>query len=89
MHTYKAILRGNRLEWYDTPPAGLASEHPVAVQVIFLDDIEQTTSNTQPGQQMAEVLEQLAQANAFMGIDDPATWEREIRHDRELPDRET
>jgi len=89
LHTYKAIVRGNRLEWYDTLPAGRASGHPVAVHVIILDDMEQTTSNAQPGQQMAEVLEQLAQAHTFTEIDDPAIWEREIRRDRELPDRET
>ncbi len=39
------------------------------------------------GQQMAAVLEKLAQAQAFAGID-PVAWQRDLRQDRELPGRD-
>ena len=38
------------------------------------------------GQRMAAVLEKLAQAQAFAGID-PVVWQRSLREDRELPGR--
>ena len=86
--TYKAILRGNRLEWQDTPPAHLTPEHPITVQVTILDETEQMTRNGQSGPQMAAVLEQLATMHAFPEITDPVAWERELRQDRALPERE-
>jgi hypothetical protein len=89
LRTYKAILRGNRLEWNDTPPAALASEHPIAVHVTILDEGEPAMMNGQPGLQMAALLEQLADIHALAKITDPAAWEREIRQDRTLPDRDT
>jgi hypothetical protein len=36
---------------------------------------------------MADILAQLAAKRVLDGIDDPVTWERDIRHDRSLPDR--
>ena len=39
------------------------------------------------GQRMAAVLEKLAQAQAFAGID-PVAWQQDIRQDRELPGRD-
>jgi|GraSoiStandDraft_16_1057320.scaffolds.fasta_scaffold8427368_1 hypothetical protein len=87
LHTYKAILRGNRLEWYDTPPAALTTEQPVAVHVTILDE-PAPPKDVQPGHQMAAILEQLAAIHALADLTDPAAWERDIRQDRSLPDRE-
>lgn len=87
LQTYKAILRGNRLEWSDTPPADLTPEHPVAVHVTILEHAEQTIGRVHSGGQMAVILEQLAKVYAFMEVTDPAGWEREVRQDRTLPDR--
>jgi hypothetical protein len=36
---------------------------------------------------MAAALEKLSQAQAFAGID-PVVWQRDVRQDRELPDRD-
>jgi hypothetical protein len=85
--TYKAILRGNQLEWRGTPPAVLVHEQPIAVQVTLLKEPVQP-SDIQPGQQMAAILEQLAAIHAFPDLTDPLSWERDIRQDRPLPERE-
>jgi hypothetical protein len=88
LHTYKAILRGNQLEWSETPPASILPDQPIAVQVTILDETEQAQQGIQPGREMAVLLEQLAQVHALADIADPAAWEREIRQDRVLPDRD-
>lgn len=40
------------------------------------------------GQRMAAILEELAQAGGTRAIDDPVTWQQELRADRPLPGRE-
>lgn len=37
---------------------------------------------------MADVLEQLAAGYSLTDLADPMVWEREIRRDRDLPNRE-
>lgn len=78
LQTYKAILRGNRLEWHGAPPAALTIEQPVAVHVTILEE-PALPPDTPPGQQMAAILEQLAAIHAFTDLTDPAGWERDIR----------
>jgi hypothetical protein len=81
--TYRAILRGDRLEWTDPGPVDLNPEQPV--EVIILDEPDQTANR---GRRMAEALEKLAATDAFSEISDPSEWQREIRKDRPLPGRE-
>ena len=88
LQTYKAILRGNRLEWRDSPPDALPEDHPVAVHVTILDDIVPASISQHSGQRLAAVLEQLAQIHALADITEPADWERDVRSDRPLPNRE-
>ncbi|MCI0391228.1 MAG: hypothetical protein MOB07_21010 [Acidobacteria bacterium] len=40
------------------------------------------------GVEMAEILERLAAHHPFAEIEDPVAWQREVRQDRPLPDRE-
>ena len=88
--TYKAILRGNQLEWDDNSRVNIAADHAVAVYVTILDEpIAPVAEADDLGQRMATALEKLAQLHACDGIVDPAAWERQIRQDRELPGRET
>ncbi len=87
LHTYKAILRGNRLEWSDTPPDDISTDQPVAVHVTILESVDQAAQIVHPGVAMAAILEQLALAETFAEITDPAAWEREQRQERRLPDR--
>jgi hypothetical protein len=54
--TYKAILRGNRLEWRDERPEGLSPERELPVIVTILDEPESPGR----GSRMAEALRRLA-----------------------------
>ncbi|MGH9326481.1 MAG: hypothetical protein ACRD2B_07330 [Terriglobia bacterium] len=83
-NTYKAVLRGNRLEWSEEVPERLTGDRPVTVQVTVLEG----GAKPGQGQQMADALEKLARLNALAEIPDPAEWEREQRQDRRLPGRD-
>jgi hypothetical protein len=81
--TYKAILRGNRLEWSGEKPEGLSAERELPVIVTIMDESES------PGQgaRMAEALRKLADAGGVRAIEDPLQWERASRRERPLPGR--
>lgn len=83
--TYRAILKGDRLEWTDSEPTDLNPEQPV--QVTILDAPDHTDTTTQ-GQRMAKALEGIAASDGLSQIQDPVEWQREIRKDRPLPGRE-
>src|SRR5258705_13449460 len=89
LQTYKAILRGDRLEWRDSPPETLTSERAIAVQVTILDEETTLEKSDSPGSIMAALLDQLASLDTFAEMGDPQFWQREVRQDRGLPDRET
>jgi hypothetical protein len=84
LHTYKAILHGDHVEWLEKPPA---KPHPMQVYITFL---EETASEPVPdrGQAMAEALAVLANRGTFATISDPVAWQRETRSERTLPNRE-
>lgn len=81
--SYRAILKGDRLEWADNEPRDLNPEQPVEVTILAALDDRATR-----GRRMAKALEQLAADNALSHIQDPVEWQREIRKDRPLPGRE-
>lgn len=81
--TYRAVLKGDRLEWADPGPVDLNPEQPV--EVTILDEPDQTADRRK---RMAEALEKLAASDAFSQISDPVEWQREIRKDRPLPGRD-
>ena len=81
--SYRALLKGNRLEWSDVVPSDLAAEQPV--EVTILDQPNQLAIRRE---RMAKALEKLASINAFSGISDPSEWQREVRKDRPLPGRD-
>jgi len=90
--TYKAILRGNGLEWRGNVGKHVPTDRAVAVYVTVLDepltdaDADQRVSGQ--GARMAAVLEWLAEIHALPDISDAAAWEREARRDRALPGRD-
>lgn len=88
LRTYKAILRGNRLEWDEAAPETGSADQPIAVHVTILDSLDASLAALTTGQQMAAVLEQLARETTRTVINDPVAWQREQRRDRDLPDRE-
>lgn len=88
--TYKAILRGNRLEWRGSVRQHPPTDRPMAVYVTVLDEPLGEVNAHEEGQgaRMAAALERLAEIHALADIDDAAAWEREARQERVLPDRE-
>jgi len=85
MSTYTALLRGDRLEWLGEAPES-QTDAPLRVQVTT---VEPVTEGHARGPAMAAMLEKLAVRGTFAAIPDPVKWQRELRHDRALPDRET
>jgi len=43
--------------------------------------------NEQRGQKMADILEKISKTKTFSDIADPLAWQKEIRQDRPLPER--
>lgn len=83
LHTFRAILKGNLLEWQEEVNQWFQGDRTVQVLVTLLDE-EAITITHNRGQQMAAILEKLAQSQAFSEID-PLVWQRQIRQDRERP----
>jgi len=84
LRTYKAILRDNQVEWLEQPP-----EKSGTIQV-YITVLEEPAPEPLPqrGRMMAEALAELARRGTFADISDPVAWQRELRSERALPDRE-
>lgn len=87
LQTYKAILRGNRLEWRGDGPEHIDEEQAVEVYVTILKEAATASEISDQGKRMSAALETLAGINALSDISDPSAWQREQRQDRPLPDR--
>ncbi len=88
LRTYRAILRGNSLEWNEDAPKCLEGEKAVEVHVTILKEAAIPSATLARGKGMAEALEKLAAIDALSEISDPSAWQREQRQDRSLPDRD-
>lgn len=88
LQTYKAILRGNRLEWNDAAPQVVSDDQAIAVHVTILHETQAPSNLQTSGQTMAAILEQLASRPTLSSINDPVMWQREQRSERPLPGRE-
>jgi hypothetical protein len=86
MHTYKALLRGDRLEWLGEAPDP-QTDAPLTVHVTVLEQ-ERPVAGHARGHAMAVLLEKLAERRTFSAITDPVRWQRELREERGLPGRE-
>lgn len=87
LQAYKAVIRGNQIEWQDETPAALTSNQAVPVIVTFLEEPTPAPQPNDIGAKMAAILEELAQLGGVTSIDDPLAWEREMRTSDTLPDR--
>ncbi len=87
--TYRAVVKGDRLEWLGEIPPEIARNREVSVDVTILRDERFSASRAaNTGERMAAALEKLAASGAVASIEDPAAWQREIRRDRPLPGRD-
>lgn len=86
LRSYKAILKGKQLEWVGEKPDSL---HKVLnVKVTVLDDLTGLDLKT-TRQKMGKILDKIAQHKHLETvIKDPVAWQRKIREDRNLPERE-
>ncbi|HIK10791.1 MAG TPA: hypothetical protein IGS52_11065 [Oscillatoriaceae cyanobacterium M33_DOE_052] len=85
LRTYKALIRGSHIEWQEEAPN--LEDGSVAVHITILQE-DSIISPAQRRQKMVEALAKLAAINAFADID-PMQWQRQVRQDRSLPDRES
>ena len=72
--TYKAILRGDRVEWLDGKPNPQA---PVEVEISVREDEPQITAKERRAK-AAAALRKIAKMGGT-GIEDPVAWQREQR----------
>jgi len=86
MRTYKALLRGDRLEWLGEAPEP-QTDAPLSVHVTVLEQ-EPPAEGQARGYAMAALLEKLADRRTFSAITDPVRWQRELRQERGLPGRD-
>ncbi|HTL89427.1 MAG TPA: hypothetical protein VL134_08490 [Leptolyngbya sp.] len=87
LQTFKAVLKGNLIEWLDEAPQ--LGDQSISVHITVLETVlEESVSldSATRGQRMAEVLEKLAANRSFSDID-PLDWQREVRHERPMPGR--
>ena len=82
---YKAILRGDRIEWEDDVPEQIRSQTALTVFVTIPD--QPVAADDTRGSRMAEALERLAANGGVGSITDPSQWQRDERKDRDLPGR--
>lgn len=82
---YKAILRGDRIEWEEDIPEEIRNQPALTVFVTILD--QPVAADDTRGLRMAEALERLAASGGVASINDPLQWQHEQRQDRDLPGR--
>ncbi len=85
--TYSGIMRDNRIEWSGDEPASAPPGQAIRVFVPMLEGTGAEVPSEQ-GREMAAILEQLAAQPANEDLGDPLAWQREVRQDRPLPDRD-
>ncbi len=89
LNSYRAVLKGSRLEWRGDSPPEVSADHGTAVEVTVLRDERLSSSRTlNAGERMASALEKIAASGSVARIEDPVAWQREIRQDRPLPGRD-
>ena len=86
--TYKAILRGDRLEWSGDPPEQTDADQGVEVYVTIARECGIQSKPFSDGTAMSEALAKFAASGFGSPIPDPSAWQREQRQVRRLPDRD-
>jgi hypothetical protein len=80
MRTYRALLRGDHLEWLEEAPES-QTDAPLRVHVTVVEP-EFPSEAYARVRAMAVLLEKLAERRTFSTIPDPVKWQRELRQER-------
>jgi hypothetical protein len=86
--TYHGILRGSHIEWVGAAPLSTSGESGLRVEITVLEPVLSDAEELARRQRMVAALERLAERGGVASIPDPDAWQREVREDRPLPDRE-
>lgn len=82
LRTYEGVLKGDRVEWTGEAPL---RDRALRVHITVLDE---DADREERGKRMKEALAALAEEGAFSEISDPVEWQRELRQERTLPNRQ-
>jgi len=77
--SYRAILVDGRLHWLDDVPDAIRRETDELRVRVTIED-----ANGQDERELGILLDELAEADPYSGIDDPVEWQRELRRERDL-----
>lgn len=83
--TYRAVLRGDHLEWKDEGPEQTADQDHLDVFVTIVSG--PLNDGEERGRLMARALESLAQKGGVSTIADASDWQRGQREERPLAGR--
>jgi len=78
MRTYRAILRGNRVEWRGDEPN---PQQSLEVDITVLEQPHTPEENQQKNERIAS-LQQLAEKGGISNMTDASEWQRKERQDR-------
>ena len=86
--TYKAKLKGERLQWVDEVPPLTQQDGADVLVTILHTNGRASLDKAERGARMKAALDKLATLGGISSIPDPVAWQREMRQDRPLPGRD-
>lgn len=88
LNTYKARLKGDHIEWAESPPPALNGGTTDVLVTVLGSHEAGTADKAELRRQRVAALERIAARGGIKSIPDPVAWQREMREDRPLPGRE-
>ena len=88
LNTYKARLKGDHIEWAESPPPALNGGTTDVLVTVLGSHEADTADKAELRRRRVAALERIAARGGIKSIPDPVSWQREMREDRPLPGRE-
>lgn len=88
LNTYKAKLKGDHIEWTESPPPALNGGTTDVLVTIMSSGQPAHDDKAEMRRRRVEALERIAERGGIKSMPDPVAWQREMREDRPLPGRE-
>ena len=88
LNTYKAKLKGDHIEWAESPPPALNGGTTDVLVTVLGSQEADTADKAELRRRRVAALERIAARGGIKSIPDPIAWQREMREDRPLPGRE-